>query len=90
MPISNVFETPFQSSPLDLFSDAFIINRRAVVESRLDAIADGEAIEYIRLHDEKHRPSKTVCVGVNWNYSFGIIQEVVQVSEWNKDVILIM
>ena len=36
-PIPDVFRSPFQTSPLDLTTDAFYPSRRALIEDRLQA-----------------------------------------------------
>lgn len=44
--VPGVFQSPFQSAPLDLDTDAFFPARAAVIEARLQQIALGGAGEH--------------------------------------------
>ncbi|GAA5933114.1 fanconi-associated nuclease 1 [Sporobolomyces koalae] len=65
-PVDGVFETPFQSAPLDLATDAFAIVRRPAIDARLEAIAQGEAASFLKQTDDRERPRNTWAVGINW------------------------
>ena len=41
--VPNVFQTPFQTCPLDLHTDAFYMSRASEINHRLVDIANGEA-----------------------------------------------
>ncbi|GAA5968795.1 hypothetical protein JCM3765_001268 [Sporobolomyces pararoseus] len=65
-PVDGVFETAYQSAPLDLATDAFAIVRRPAIDARLAAIAKGEAVSFLIATDERERPLNTWAVGINW------------------------
>ncbi|GAA5911667.1 fanconi-associated nuclease 1 [Sporobolomyces salmoneus] len=65
-PVDGVFETAFQSAPLDLATDAFAIVRRPAVDARLAAVARGEAATFLKATDDRERPLNTWAVGINW------------------------
>ncbi|KAG0191351.1 hypothetical protein DFQ28_000364 [Apophysomyces sp. BC1034] len=66
--VPGVFETPYQTAPLDFGSDAFYIGRSELINTRLDDILRGQCSEIIERVDERERPRQTVCAGVNWTY----------------------
>ncbi|ORY75355.1 VRR-NUC domain-domain-containing protein [Leucosporidium creatinivorum] len=65
-PVNGVFETKYQSAPLDLSTDAFAIVRRPLINDRLAAIRRGEAASFLEKNDDRERPRGTWAVGVNW------------------------
>ncbi|GAA5895235.1 hypothetical protein JCM5296_002019 [Sporobolomyces johnsonii] len=66
-PVDGVFETAFQSAPLDLATDAFAIVRRPAITARLEAIERGEAVKFLKETDDRERPLGTWAVGINWD-----------------------
>ncbi|RCH85821.1 hypothetical protein CU098_000182, partial [Rhizopus stolonifer] len=68
---SCVFETPYQSEPLDLRIDAFY-------ESKSQDKKGGKHIEIITQVDNRERPRRTMCVGINWNYE---LQDILEIAE---------
>ncbi|KAF9447872.1 hypothetical protein P691DRAFT_705955 [Macrolepiota fuliginosa MF-IS2] len=66
-PIPGAFETQFQAGPLDMFEDSFYLARRALFESRLREIREGKAQDYLKRHDDRHRPKRTWCIGLKWD-----------------------
>ncbi|GAA5922491.1 hypothetical protein JCM3775_005748 [Rhodotorula graminis] len=78
-PVDGVFETAFQTAPLDLSSDAFAIVRRPAIDARLASIAAGDAPALLRSTDERERPRGTFAVGTNWErYAFEDLEEIAQ------------
>ncbi|ORY06734.1 hypothetical protein K493DRAFT_295873 [Basidiobolus meristosporus CBS 931.73] len=73
-----VFDTEYQTEPLDLHSDAFYVGRQQEIETRLTKILAGDYLHLIREVDEKERPRKTQCVGINWGYE---IQDLLEIAE---------
>ncbi len=67
-PVPNVFQTEFQSCPLDLWTDAFYPARSSDVNRRLAQISNGEGPDLIRKVDNEQRTKETVCIGLNWEY----------------------
>lgn len=49
-----------------------------MVQERLTAIEDGQALELLRTADERERDNKTWCVGVRWAYEREDLLEIVQ------------
>lgn len=66
--IPNVFQTAYQTCPLDLHTDAFYPTRASEINHRLAALANGEAPTLIRAVDAAHRERRTCVVGLNWDY----------------------
>ena len=79
-PVPGVFETPYQSAPLDIATECFFFARREVIEARLREIEEGKGPEILGRTDEKYRGNNTMCVGVRWNdYSRQDLVEIVTV-----------
>lgn len=68
--LPDVFQTAYQTAPLDLTTDAFYPLRKDSIELRLKMIEDqfDDAILLLRTHHLRHH--NLSCVGVNWN-TFG-------------------
>ncbi|CAM6105052.1 unnamed protein product [Calypogeia fissa] len=62
--VPDVFQTPFQTSPLDLDTEVFFPARQSLIEAQLAAIAEGD-IEAL-LANTWTRHKGTMCRGVNW------------------------
>ncbi|KAI8092607.1 uncharacterized protein BX664DRAFT_327696 [Halteromyces radiatus] len=70
-PVPGAFETPYQTAPLDLWSDAFYIERMGLINERIAQIGQEGSTLYldiIKKIDDEHRPLQTMCAGINWNY----------------------
>lgn len=83
-PVPGAFETPYQTAPLDLWSDAFYVERIGVINERLDLIGQVDSSMYldiIRRVDDKERPLQTLCAGVNWNYEQVHLLEIAEVRQ---------
>ncbi|GAA5969565.1 hypothetical protein JCM21900_002347, partial [Sporobolomyces salmonicolor] len=78
-PVDGVFETAFQSAPLDLATDAFAIVRRPAITARLEAIERGDAVKFLKETDDRERPLGTWAVGINWE-KFGQ-EDLVEIVE---------
>ncbi|XP_062228200.1 fanconi-associated nuclease 1 homolog isoform X3 [Phragmites australis] len=63
--IQDVFQSKFQTAPLDLETDDFYKSRKDLVESQLKKIQDGMAEEMLISSWELHQG--TSCRGVNWD-----------------------
>ncbi|KAG0617281.1 hypothetical protein M758_5G178400 [Ceratodon purpureus] len=71
--VPDVFQTPFQTAPLDLDSHSFFIARRDIIEARLEEIRQGQAVVLLAECWSKHYG--TYCRGVNWEkYSLDTLQ----------------
>ncbi|KAG1207403.1 hypothetical protein G6F68_007571 [Rhizopus microsporus] len=77
-PIPGVFETPYQTAPLDIRSDAFYESRLDIIQKRLNAIENGDYLDIIKTIDTRERPRQTLCIGVNWNYE---LEDILEIAE---------
>ncbi|TVY30474.1 Fanconi-associated nuclease 1-like protein [Lachnellula hyalina] len=75
--IPNVFQTAYQTCPLDLHTDAFFPSRASEINHRLVEIANGNAAQIIRAVDERERERKTCVVGLNWDFELDDLLEIV-------------
>lgn len=66
-PIHGVFETPYQSQPLDLVEDSFSIVRGPMIRQRLMEIENTGGLEFIKTTDQRERGNKTWAVGCKWD-----------------------
>lgn len=83
MPLPGAFETDFQTCPLDLCEDTFFSSRKDAIELRLSEIKRGFSTAFLSLHDEQHRDSNVVAVGVRWDlYSREDLVEVAKVCRF--------
>lgn len=76
--VPNVFQTPFQTCPLDLHTDAFFATRMSEINARLAAIANGEAATLIRTVWEREAERKTCVVGLDWNFALPDLLEIAE------------
>lgn len=74
--IPNVFQTAFQTCPLDLHTDAFYPTRASEINHRLVAIANGEGPQLIREVHTAHAERRTCVVGLNWDYELEDLVEL--------------
>ncbi len=61
--VPGVFESPFQSAPLDLGTEYFYETRREQIERRLQEIEQGMFLERISQVDSRERGRASRCVG---------------------------
>lgn len=74
--VPNVFQTEFQTCPLDLHTDAFYPSRMSEVHTRLNEISNGEAGRLIQEVWNAHFERKTCVVGLDWTYSLEDLREI--------------
>lgn len=72
--IPNVFQTPYQTCPLDLHTDAFYPSRISEINARLNEISNGDAPSIMQRVYDDHHERRTCVVGLDW--SFDIIDLV--------------
>lgn len=77
--LPNVFQTQFQTCPLDLFTDGFYPARASEINHRLVELSNGGAARIIEDIDRKHRERGTCVVGLDWSFSKGDLLEIVDV-----------
>jgi len=75
--IPSVFQTAFQTCPLDLHTDAFYPARASEINHRLVEIANGGAERLLREVDERERERRTCVVGLNWDFDIEDLCELV-------------
>lgn len=75
--VPNVFQTAFQTCPLDLHSDAFYPARASEINHRLVEIENAEGERIVRAVDERERERKTCVVGLNWDFELEDLVELV-------------
>jgi Fanconi-associated nuclease 1 len=76
--VPNVFQTPFQTCPLDLHTDAFYPSRASEINHRLVQLANGEAERIIRDVHARESAKQTCIVGIDWSFSLDDLVEIVQ------------
>jgi fanconi-associated nuclease 1 len=79
--VPGVFQTAFQTGPLDLHGDGFYPARASEINHRLVELANGGAADIVRRIDEQHRERRTCVVGLNWDYELEDILELVSCFE---------
>lgn len=79
--IPNVFQTAYQTCPLDLHTDAFYPARASQINHRLVEIANGEAGRILREVHEREHEHRTCVVGLNWDFDVEDLAELVACFE---------
>ncbi|KXS98413.1 hypothetical protein AC578_1762 [Pseudocercospora eumusae] len=74
--IPNVFQTAYQTCPLDLHSDAFYPSRISEVNARLNEISNGQAATLIQRIWDEHHERETCVVGLDWTYAIEDLLEI--------------
>ncbi|KAK4230984.1 VRR-NUC domain-containing protein [Podospora fimiseda] len=75
--VPNVFQTAYQTCPLDLFTDAFYPARSSQINHRLVEIANGDAERILREVHERESERRTCVVGLNWDFDINDLAELV-------------
>ncbi|KAH8733097.1 hypothetical protein GQ44DRAFT_821332 [Phaeosphaeriaceae sp. PMI808] len=76
--IPNVFQTPYQTCPLDLHTDAFYPSRISEITARLNAISNGDAPSIIQGIYDAHHERRTCVVGLDWTFDVSDLVEIAQ------------
>ncbi|KAL6868553.1 VRR-NUC domain-containing protein [Trichoderma novae-zelandiae] len=76
--IPNVFQTAFQTCPLDLHTDAFFPARASEINHRLVEIANGEGERILRGVWDKEHARRTSVIGLNWDFEVEDLAELVR------------
>ncbi|PSN63068.1 hypothetical protein BS50DRAFT_679429 [Corynespora cassiicola Philippines] len=74
--VPNVFQTPYQTCPLDLHTDAFFPSRISEINARLNEISNGEAKSIIQRVYEAHHERRTCVVGLDWSFDVKDLEEI--------------
>ncbi|KAH8815051.1 VRR-NUC domain-containing protein [Xylogone sp. PMI_703] len=75
--IPNVFQTAYQTCPLDLHTDAFFSSRTSEINHRLVEIANGEAARLVHEVDRREREKNTCIIGLDWGFALADLLEIV-------------
>lgn len=75
--IPNVFQTAYQTCPLDLHTDAFFPSRASEINHRLVEIENGRAAEIIKAVHARESEKRTCIIGLNWDFELGDLLEIV-------------
>ena len=89
MYVPNVFQTAYQSAPLDLLTDGFYTARAGEIERRLADISNGSGPDIVmqvwKGEMERHgdgeggrKRGKTAVVGLNWDFEIEDVLELVR------------
>lgn len=77
--VPNVFQTPYQTCPLDLHTDAFYSARISEINMRINEIGEGKAEQILRAVWNRERERETCIIGVRWNeYALDDLCELVR------------
>lgn len=77
--VPNVFQTAYQTCPLDLHTDAFYGARVSEINRRIVEIGNGEAEGLLKATWEREFERKTCVVGVRWDeYELDDLVEIVR------------
>ncbi|KAL2830387.1 VRR-NUC domain-containing protein [Aspergillus pseudoustus] len=74
--VPNVFQTIFQTCPLDLHTDAFYPSRASEINHRLVQITNGEAASLIRTTHDQHSTRQPCAIGIDWSYELDDLVEI--------------
>lgn len=74
--VPNVFQTQYQTCPLDLHTDAFYPSRSSEINARLNEISNGDAESIIRRVYGEHHERRTCVVGLDWTYNVNDLLEI--------------
>ncbi|KAL2160922.1 hypothetical protein VTH06DRAFT_8634 [Thermothelomyces fergusii] len=81
--VPNVFQTPFQTCPLDLHTDTFYSARASQINHRLVEIANGKAERILREVHEREHERRACVVGLNWDFDIADLAELVACFDGN-------
>lgn len=74
----NVFQTAFQTCPLDLHTDVFYPSRASEINHRLVEITNGDAERIIREIHSREGEAQPCAVGLDWSFDLEDLVEIVQ------------
>jgi Fanconi-associated nuclease 1 len=76
--VPNVFQTPFQTCPLDLHTDAFYPSRMSEINHLLVQIGNGEAKTMVKKVWDEHNERNTCVIGLDWTYNIDDLLEIAE------------
>ena len=75
--VPNVFQTEYQTCPLDLHTDSFYPTRVSEINHRLVEIGNGEAKRILREVYDRESEQQTCVVGIDWSFAIEDLTEIV-------------
>ncbi|CAG8938261.1 unnamed protein product [Penicillium salamii] len=76
--VPNVFQTAFQTCPLDLHTDVFYPSRASEINHRLVEITNGGAEHIVRGIHDLYSETQPCVVGLDWSFDIDDLVEIVQ------------
>lgn len=76
--IPNVFQTAYQTCPLDLHTDAFYPSRASEINHRLVEIANGDAARLLQEVYDREYEKQTWIVGIDWSFEIADLLDIVR------------
>ena len=76
--IPNVFQTAYQTCPLDLHTDAFYPSRMSEINTRLNEISNGDAETIVQRVWDQNSERKTCIVGLDWAFEIDDLKAIVR------------
>ncbi|KAJ5577734.1 uncharacterized protein N7459_006698 [Penicillium hispanicum] len=76
--VPNVFQTPFQTCPLDLHTDVFYPSRASEINHRLVEITNGDAERIICDVHNREAAAQPCAIGIDWSFQLDDLVEIVQ------------
>ncbi|KAJ5381100.1 uncharacterized protein N7496_003528 [Penicillium cataractarum] len=76
--VPNVFQTPFQTCPLDLHTDVFYPSRASEINHRLVEITNGAAERLIRGIHDREAATQPCAIGIDWSFELDDLLEIVR------------
>ncbi|KAF3933919.1 hypothetical protein ABW19_dt0205433 [Dactylella cylindrospora] len=78
LPLPNIFQTEFQTCPLDLHTDSFYVCRMSEINHRLVEISNGEGVRIVKDVWKREVERQTCVIGLDWRFEIGEICEVIE------------
>ncbi|KAE8323583.1 VRR-NUC domain-containing protein [Aspergillus sergii] len=76
--VPNVFQTPFQTCPLDLHTDSFYATRASEINHRLVEITNGESERILRAVHAREAPRQPCAIGIDWTFELDDLVDIVR------------
>lgn len=76
--VPNVFQTPFQTCPLDLHTDVFYPSRASEINHRLVEITNGDAERIVCEIHSREAAAQPCAIGIDWSFELEDLIEIVQ------------
>ncbi|PIG80610.1 coiled-coil domain-containing protein MTMR15 [Aspergillus arachidicola] len=76
--VPNVFQTPFQTCPLDLHTDSFYATRASEINHRLVEITNGESERILRAVHAREAPRQPCAIGIDWTFELDDLIDIVR------------